>query len=252
MFLRPYQQVRARLSNALAAATAPSRYLLDIHSKFGFFKSSCKYVVPNSHGLTQKQLDRWQGRAENKRIIKRGAVRLLYLGRLETIKGVDILCAAFERCAVRFPDMHLDIVGWGVLGDLLVQRYGNHPQITFHGSVFGEEKSRLLEASDVLVIPSVCPEAFAIVIVEAYARGVPVIATHSGGIPELVEEGRTGFLVPPGDIVALAEAICRVAENPDVVQRMIPACLEMGGRFTSEQVNKAFLSTYETAYRPTV
>jgi glycosyltransferase involved in cell wall biosynthesis len=246
-FLRPYQQVRARLSNTLAVATAPSRYVLDTHSRAGFFKYACKYVVPNSHDLTQKQLDFQHSRSRSKQVIKNKALRLLYLGRLERIKGVDILCAAFERCVARFPDLHLDIVGWGTLENVLLQRYGNHPQITFYGPLFGESKSRMLETSDVLVVPSVWPETFAIVIVEAYARGVPVIATHSGGIPELVEEGQTGFLVPPGDITALAEAICRVAANPDTVQQMSAACLEMGRRFTPELVNKTFLSIYESA-----
>jgi glycosyltransferase involved in cell wall biosynthesis len=131
----------------------------------------------------------------------------------------------------------------------LLQRYGNHPQITFHGPVFGEKKSHLLETSDALIIPSVCPEAFAIVIAEAYALGVPVIAARSGGIPELVKEGQTGFLVPPGDVAALAEAIGHVAENPDIVRQMSPACLEMGRRFTPEQVNGAFLSLYNKVYK---
>jgi len=246
-FLRPYQWIRARFSRAVAAATAPSRYTLEMLTERGFFPKAFKRVVPNSHGLSLEQVNKRREEVTAKHISDDRTVRLLYLGRLETIKGVDLLCAAFERCAARFPNLHLDIAGWGTLDRVLRQRYSRHPQITFHGSVFGEDKACLLAASDALVVPSVWPEVFGIVIAEAYTYGKPVIATRSGGIPELVEEEKTGFLVSLGDVDALTEALCCVAEDPVVLHKMALACFEVARRYAVEAVTEGYLAVYEAA-----
>jgi glycosyltransferase involved in cell wall biosynthesis len=169
------------------------------------------------------------------------------LGRLEKVKGVDILCTVFERCATRFPNLRLDIAGWGTLESALRERFGGHKQIAFHGSVFGEDKVRLLSESDLLIVPSVWAEVFGVVIIEAYTCGKPVIAARTGGIPEVVEEGTTGWLVRPGDEESLTEAICRAAEDPASVRRMSPACFEAAGRYSVEQVTDGYLSVYAEA-----
>jgi len=249
-FLRPYQRIRARLSQTVAAATAPSRYTLEMITGRGFFPRAVKQVVPNSHGLTLEQLDqRREGVIRARYPSGEGTVRLLYLGRLETIKGVDLLCAAFESCAARLSNIRLDIAGWGTLEPTLRRRYGRHPQINFYGPVFGENKARLFAESDALVVPSVWPEVFGIVIIEAYTYGKPVIAARSGGIPELVREEETGSLVPPGDMGALTEALCRAAEDPAVVRQMAPACFRAAQRYALDPVSEDYLAVYEAARR---
>jgi glycosyltransferase involved in cell wall biosynthesis len=247
-FLRPYQRIRAGFSQEVAAATAPSRYTLETLTRAGFFPQAFKQVVHNSHGLTLEQLDRRREEVMARRHpCGERALRLLYLGRLEIVKGVDLLCAAFERCAVRFPNLHLDIAGWGALEQTLRQRYGRHPQITFHGPVFGEDKEHLLVASDLLVMPSIWHEVAGIVISEAYTYGKPVIASCSGGAPELVEEGRTGILIPPRDIEALTRSLYHVAEDPVNVRQMAPACFEAARRHAVEPVTEGYLAVYEAA-----
>lgn len=244
-FLRPYQWIRARFSRTVAAVTAPSRYTLEMLTSRGFFPQAFKQVVPNSHGLTLKQLDLTREKMVSHPASKDRTVRLLYLGRLERIKGVDLLCAGFDRCATRFPNLHLGIAGWGTQESALQERYGKHSQITFHGPVFGENKARLLAESDALVVPSVWPEVFGIVIAEAYVYGKPVIAAQVGGIPEIVEDGITGFLVPPGDVDALTGMLCRVAEDPAGVGRMAPACFEAARRYGLETMMEKYISLYE-------
>jgi len=211
----------------------------------GFFPQAFKQVVPNSHGLTLKQLDLKREVSVSHPASKDRTVRLLYLGRLERIKGVDLLFAGFERCAVHFPNLHLDIAGWGTQESALQERYNKHPQITFHGPVFGENKARLLIESDVLMVPSVWPEVFGVVIAEAYVYGKPVIAAQVGGIPEIVEDGITGFLMPPGDVDALTEMLYRVAEDPAGVGRMAPACFEGAQRYALETIIEQYVSLYE-------
>lgn len=248
-FLRPYQWIRSKFSQMVAAVTAPSCYTLEMLTRRGFFSHAFKQVVPNSHGLTLEQLNRRREEVRAKHPSSEKTVRLLYLGRLERIKGVDLLCAAFERCVSHFPNLRLDIAGWGTQELALRERYRRHPQITFHGPVFGENKAHLLATSDALVVPSVWPEVFGVVIAEAYTYGKPAIAGRVGGIPEVVKDGVTGFLVPPGDVDALTEVLCHVAQYPVSVRQMAPACFEAAQRYTLESVIEGYLDVYEVVHR---
>jgi glycosyltransferase involved in cell wall biosynthesis len=249
-FVRPYQTIRARLAQKLTAITVPSQYLLQMLQRRGFFQSTSQFVVPNSHGLTASQLAQSQAKLKSQAHPKK--TRLLYLGRLEAIKGVELLCQAFTQWAARFPHLQLDVAGWGSLSQTLQQQYGHHPQITWHGPVFGQAKGLLLESADVLIAPSVGPEAFGIVIVEAFAHGLPVIATTSGAIPEVIENGKTGLLVPPGDVEALGEAIARVAQYPDTLYQMAPACLAAAQQYSMEAITQRYLAIYKAFSGATV
>ncbi|MBC7257706.1 MAG: glycosyltransferase family 4 protein [Chloroflexi bacterium] len=241
-FMRPYSSLRAGLSRAVAAAVAPSRYTLDAHLQRGFFPRATSRVIPNSHGLTLQALERVRATS---RVAEGPDVRLLYLGRLEQAKGVDLLCEAVAACADRCPNLRLDVAGWGTLEGALRRRYGGHPRIAFHGAVFGEAKARLLAECDAMVVPSVYPEIFGNVVVEAYAFGKPVIAAASGGLPELVAPGETGWLVPPGDARALAEVIGRIAGEPSLARRMALACFEAARRYALERVVEEYRSLYQ-------
>jgi glycosyltransferase involved in cell wall biosynthesis len=171
---------------------------------------------------------------------------LLYLGRLEVDKGANLLCAAFAEHAVRFPGLRLDVAGWGTQEMVLRQRYGAHPQIAFHGAVFGEDKARLLAGCDAMVVPSVGPEVFGNVVAEAYAYGKPVLATCAGGLPELVSEGEMGWLIPAGDAGALGDALERLAQNAAGARRMSTACFQAAQRFAVESVVAAYVSLYDS------
>ncbi|MDH7489247.1 MAG: glycosyltransferase, partial [Anaerolineae bacterium] len=170
---------------------------------------------------------------------------ILYLGRLERAKGVDLLCEAVARCAVRFPHLRLDVAGWGALEPMLRQQYRNHSQIAFHGAVFGEDKARLLAACNAVAVPSVYPEIFGNVVAEAYAYGKPVLAARSGGLPELVADGATGWLVPPRDVDALTNAVGRIAAEPATVRRMAPACFDAARQYAVERIVVEYGSLYE-------
>jgi glycosyltransferase involved in cell wall biosynthesis len=240
-FLRPYATLRAGFSRAVDAAAAPSRYTLDAHLKRSFFPRAASCVIPNSHGMTLEQLARL--RAEL-RPPEGPQMRLLYLGRLEAAKGVDLLCAAVAASSPRSPQARLDVAGWGTLDAALRAQYSGRPQIAVHGPAFGEQKARLLAGCDAVVVPSVWPEVFGNVVVEAYACGKPVIAARSGGLPELVAEGDTGWLIPPGDAGALGAAIERLAADPAAARRMSAACFDAAQRYAAETVAGEYRSLY--------
>jgi glycosyltransferase involved in cell wall biosynthesis len=248
-FLLPYQRLRAWCSRVVAAATAPSRYTMEMLSSHDFFPKALKQVVPNTHGMMLEQLDELKTAAKTSYISDEKSVRMLYLGRLEKYKGIDLLCEALEHCVARFPNVRLDIAGWGTLDTPLRQRYGRHSNIIFHEPVYGKNKINLLSTSDVLIVPSVWPEVFGIVIAEAYAFGKPVIAARAGGIPELVKEGETGFLLAPGDKKGLIEVLCRVAEDPSKLRKMAPACFEAARQYAVETITDRYLAVYKTVRR---
>lgn len=245
-FMRPYGWMRAKTSRLVDVATAPSRYTLTTLTNRGFFPRAKQLVVPNTHGYSLAELAAIEATATSEAPRRRpGDVRLLYLGRLEQTKGVDLLCAALLSSAKDHPELHLDLVGDGTYEGQLRQSYADHPQIHFHGAVFGAAKEQLLRECDVVVVPSIWPEVFGNVIIEAYAHGKPVIATRVGGIPEIVQEGETGLLVAPDDRTALQKAICRAAEHPKMFQQMNRACFNAARRYALETITEGYLHAYK-------
>ena len=143
-----------------------------------------------------------------------GAPRLAIVGRLIPIKGHDVLLRAVARARERLPGLTLEIAGDGELEQELratAIRLGLGDAVTFLGRVAPVDP--VLERAEVVVVPSF-GEGFGMVALEAMERGRPVIASAVGGLPEIVDEGRTGLLVPPGDVEALVRAIAQVADDP--------------------------------------
>jgi glycosyltransferase involved in cell wall biosynthesis len=162
---------------------------------------------------------------------------VLFLGRLDAHhKGVDVLLAAFRLLAERFEDVHLVIVGRGPDGPELERSARDLPRVHF----LGWEASRtrvadLVSAADVVACPSRF-EAFCYVAAEAMAAGRPVVASAVGGLRDLVADGCTGFLVPPGDAPALARALAKVLDDPRAVAALGRAGRERFERELSEAV----------------
>ncbi|HEX6723920.1 MAG TPA: glycosyltransferase [Gaiella sp.] len=142
------------------------------------------------------------------------APRLAIVGRLIPIKGHDALLRAVARAREQLPGLTLEIAGDGELEPELratTARLGLDETVTFLGRV--APAGPVLERAEVVVVPSF-GEGFGMVALEAMERGRPVIASDVGGLPEIVDDGRTGTLVPPGDVEALAAAIAELAGDP--------------------------------------
>ena len=129
-------------------------------------------------------------------------------------KRIDVLIAAAPRVLARYPDVEFQIVGDGPCREQLVAQApppACMPRIEFMGH--RDDVPAILSASDLFVLPSES-EASPNVIFEAMAAGLPVVASRVGGIPELVADGVTGLLVPPGDSDALAAALLNLLDQP--------------------------------------
>jgi glycosyltransferase involved in cell wall biosynthesis len=103
--------------------------------------------------------------------------------------------------------------------DLAVEAAGD-ARIIFHGAVAHADTIDFYRGAALVVVPSVWHEPFGIPTIEAMACGVPVVSTFSGGIPEIVEQGRTGILVARGDVRELALAIGQLIDNPALAHAM--------------------------------
>lgn len=242
--MRPYQALRRHWSHQVDVATAPSRFTLETVAGMGFFGRAQKIVVPNTHGLTTGELDALATRA-SQRLPTTSDLRLLYLGRLETEKGIEIICQAFAGLADELPNLSLDVAGSGMREATMRAAYADVPRLRFHGYLGGEEKENLITQADILVMPSIYQEIFGNSIIEAYAHGKPVIASRIGGMPELVEEGMTGLLVEPNDVESLQQAIRRLNDEPGTTARMNAACRQQARCYTIEAISAAYLAAYE-------
>jgi len=156
-------------------------------------------------------------------------VTVLYLGRLADCKGPDLVIRAFEIACARGLDGRLVLAGNGPLRttcELLRARSAFKERISLLGPVGWETGPTLRAEADIFAAHncfgplSFMEEAFGVSIVEAMASALPVVSGRSGSLPEIIENGREGLLVEPGDVNAHAEALLRLARDPVLRQRM--------------------------------
>lgn len=141
---------------------------------------------------------------------------LLFVGRLAAAKGVPVLIEAMARIRAAHPQAHLVLIGDGPDRAMLegqVRRLGLSDAVRFTGYQNQDEVADALARSAVFVLPSFA-EGVPVVLMEAMAARRPVVATRIAGIPELVQDGVSGRIVPPGDTAALASAVCEVLADP--------------------------------------
>lgn len=154
--------------------------------------------------------------------IKKGEKYYLYFGRLSTEKGLETLMSAFE---VR-NDLKLKIVGTGPIENCL-KAAKRSENIEFLGYKSGKELENLIENAYFVLVPSECYENNPMSIIESYPMGVPVIASDMGGIPEIVKEGKTGYIFKGRDVKDLVNQIAK-AEALSAIEysKMVEAVLE--------------------------
>ncbi len=160
-------------------------------------------------------------------------------------KGHDVLIDAAPEVLRHFPDARFDIVGAGPQLATLQARaaaQGVSDAFTFIGYE-PNVPERLLNA-DIFVLPS-RSEAFPNAVLEAMSAGLPIVASGVGGILELIDDGRTGLLVPPGDPHTLAHSICRLMASCTLGATLgKAACQEVQGRYSFDRMTSAFEAIY--------
>lgn len=208
------------------------RFLMRLAARFALDRADLLRAVSNS---TRQQLERWSpGKAiyqfpawtdidvflQAGRDREKGTSQdILYAGVLIPRKAIHHLINAFSRVSKDFPEARLTLVGreenmaYASALKEQVERLNLRDQVRFIGEVSQPRLAAWMSQARVFVLPSVS-EGLGLVIVEAMASGTPVIGSNVGGIPEMVEDGATGFLVEPGDEDALAAKLRWMLEHP--------------------------------------
>lgn len=154
---------------------------------------------------------------------------IVSVGRLDEVKGFPVLLQACSRLKRQGVHLQCHIIGDGPQRGVLraeIERLALQDCVEMLGALPSQEVEHELAGADIFVLASQCSrqgnmDGIPVALMEAMASGVPVVSTAVSGIPELVEDGRTGLLVPACDPVALADAIRRLLEDQTLCQRCV-------------------------------
>lgn len=181
-------------------------------------------VVPNGINLEDFQTTLPKSECRERLGLPRDKVIILFFGNLVPYKGPEVLLRAFEEVHEDYEEVLLLYVGRGPLrGELqtLSRELKVGEDVMFAGYVSDQEKALYYQAADIFCLPSVNrAEAFGIVNLEAMASALPIVASHLGGIPDIVREKENGLLFEPGKVEELTRALRFLVENPDERRRM--------------------------------
>lgn len=184
------------------------------------------------------------------------SIHILSVGRLVEKKGMEVGVRAVALILKKYPKLAIkySIVGDGILKEYLetlIRRLGISDKVRLLGSKTQNEVKKLMSESHIFVLPSITArngdqEGIPVVLMEAMATGLPVISTYHTGIPELVQDGQSGFLVPERDVDALVEKLEYLVLHPEVWPKMGKA----GRKYVEEhydikKLNKRLVKIYE-------
>lgn len=218
----------ARQSTMVAVSADLKRFLME---RIGIPASDIR-VVHNGIDLSRYVVREGNNDVKAELGISAGQRVIGTVGNLFAVKGQTYLLKACKTVAGEFPTFVLLIAGEGDQLDLLREEasvLGISGNVKFLG--FRDDVPSLLQAMDVFVLPSLS-EGLPLSVLEALALEKPIVATNVGGVPEIMEDGVTGYLVPPRNPDVLSEKIRLVLRNPDMAAEL--------GRAGRKRVEKAF------------
>lgn len=193
---------KLRSSSCVAAVVGVSKYVLDAHIQSGYFSNSTKHVIYNGRALFDSDRDAHT-------ISTDGPLRVGFIGRVEHVKGVEVLLDA----VVSDKSLNVEVkIAGRAEPDYLAYLQGRYDdsRIEYIGFVRAPDFYRSI---DVLVVPSLWDEPLPGVVYEPWEFGIPVVASDVGGIPEMIRDAGVGWLIPPGDSTALRHVLESVSND---------------------------------------
>ncbi|HEX4836929.1 MAG TPA: glycosyltransferase family 4 protein, partial [Solirubrobacteraceae bacterium] len=176
-------------------------------------------------------------------------VNILFVGRLEKRKGLGDLLRAYRSMNARLPHTRLIIVGDGPLRGKLESYISRHhlPNVILAGFVPDTVKPRYYASADIFCAPATGAESFGIVLLEALASGLPVVATEVPGYMSVLEPGRDSVTVPAKSWRELAASLVVLARDPDLRRRLGEYALEKARRYSWPAVASEVVEVYHDA-----
>jgi phosphatidylinositol alpha-mannosyltransferase len=197
-------------------------------------------IIPNGVNL-----ELFEG-AEPFEELRDGYVNILFVGRFEERKGLIHLLKAYQRLRKRHVDARLLVVGAGPKLREYRRFVGLRGirDVEFLGRVSDEEKARYFASADIFCAPATGQESFGIVLLEAMAAGVPIVASDIHGYKNVVQRGAQGLLVEPRKPRALAAALYTLALDPDLRDRMGEAGRARAPEYSWDRVTEQVVAFY--------
>jgi phosphatidylinositol alpha-mannosyltransferase len=230
-FLRPYfRRLAGRIAVSPAAYQFVSRY----------FPADYR-LIPNGVDLERFNIwnQPWPWFMDGRR-------NILFVGRFEKRKGAKYLLRAIPAIRERHPDTRFIFVGEGSLKrgfERFVEKQG-WPEVVFAGRVSADELPRYFASAHLFCAPSIGGESLGVVLLEAMASGVPVVASNIEGYATVVSHGYNGLLAPARDSPALSAAICRLLEDEPLRRRLIEAGLQTAELYAWPRIARRILDYY--------
>lgn len=225
-----YSFPKKALSSLVDAVVGISSFILEKHCEAGYFPDSIKKVIYNPV----------LPRAQKEKSFLATPIRFGYLGRIVPDKGVETLLEAFRVFDPQDGTLKLGGTGESSYVDFLRRRY-DAPNIAFLGFVSPDD---FFKQIDILIVPSLWQEPFGMVVVEAFSHGIPVIGSNRGGITELIDDGKTGFLFEPTEPDALARIVNYFLTNRSIYPAMSSRCWAKSKEFLLTDVCAKYVDLY--------
>jgi glycosyltransferase involved in cell wall biosynthesis len=211
----------------------PSNFVINVFKINKFFEKKTMIVLP----LGTLNFNEHPQKKSSHLII------FSYIGGLNSEKGVYILLKAF--CDIKNENIRLNIVGKGSDDENIKHFINQDNRIQFHGFKQNHELDMIFEATDIVILPSLCLETFGMTILESFCYGIPVIGSNIGAYPELIIEGYNGFLFEPGNVTQLQNFIKQVSTDPNLIIKLQKGALATAQKRTHEEYITQLEKIYE-------
>lgn len=224
-----YGSINRALFGSPEIVISRSQFFLDYFQSHGWFPKS--RLVRFTHDVAHRATAIAQAPV--------GVCKFLFVGQLEEYKGVTVLLRAWQQARAKGLHAELHIVGRGSMTEIVTQAAAKDASVIYHGESLTNSAvlSDLIPHMHAALVPTLVYENTPLVLIEAFAAGLPVIASGIGGVPEAFVHGEAGYLVEPGNVHALAEAIIRITEAPWVA--MHEHALRAAEQYTAAQLSLA-------------
>lgn len=229
---RAFGQLDARIAVSRAAKRFVRQYFMAPYK-----------IIPNGVQLERFDPNRVQPLDE----FNDGRPNILFVGRPEKRKGVGYLLRAYPHIKSAFPDARFIIVGAGDWEDSPYRRFVERRELTdivIVGRVSDEDLPRYHRSAHVFCAPAVEGESFGLVLLEAMAAGLPIVASSIEGYSQVISDGHQGFLVPPKNEIAVADAVCRVLQDRELAAAMGSNGIETARQYSWVNVAEQVLELY--------
>ncbi|MFN3301427.1 MAG: glycosyltransferase family 4 protein [Patescibacteria group bacterium] len=242
LFCKLYRQItKLILKNKVNIVLMPSKFVMRVYLKNGFFINSQKIILPLAPNIN---LAKNHSHSKQKDEI----FKILYVGQLTKAKGIDVLIKAVKNLKLKVPNLTLTIIGTGKERKKLEKLTGENKNIIFIGRLRPTEIQKKYQETDVIVIPSLAPETFSLVMFEAMANGKLVIASKIGALAEYIKDNENGFLFEPGNIDQLQKILEKVIHNPLLMEKIGQNAQKFAQDFTFQKHWKKLEKIYQSVY----